>query len=550
MSVVTTTLISESVVIGADVCQLTAMDIRREVNRIPRANLVLLDGDAAKSEFVVSNSEHFALGKEIEIKLRYEDKPENEITVFKGLVVNHSVSASNEGSYLSVELKDAAVKLTKGRKSTVFVDQTDNQIIEKLVKDAKLTKGVVDATRPQHAHLVQYYCTDWDFIISRAEAQGLLVTAEDGKLSVRSVDLSKKPKEAYHFKYGDNIFNLEFSLDAEDQCQEVNASAWDIKTNKMTSPSKAKSFALKQGDLKGDKIAKDIGFQPRQLLNETPLAPEELQGWADGQLMRSRLSMIRGTLSVKGLADIKLLDTIAIDGIGKHFNGNTVVTGICHRIDGNNGWFTDIQFGLSARSFALTEDIQEAPAAGLLPGVNGLHIAIVDNFEEDPDKQFRVKVKLPTIDEKDATLWARLASPDAGDGRGWFFRPEPGDEVIVGFFNNDPRQPVILGALFSSTNKPPASVANISDKNPTKAIVSKTGSMIGFTDEEKGLIFIETKEGAKVILDDDKKSLTLCDQNGNEFKMDNSGISFKSAKDFKLEASGSVEIKGAKVDIK
>ena len=69
MSVVTATLFDDSgVIIGANICKLTALDIRREVNRIPRANLVLLDGDAAKSEFVVSNSEHFALGKEIEIK--------------------------------------------------------------------------------------------------------------------------------------------------------------------------------------------------------------------------------------------------------------------------------------------------------------------------------------------------------------------------------------------------------------------------------------------------------------------------------------------------
>ena len=547
MSVVTTTLTSESVVIGADVCQLTAMDIRREVNRIPRANLVLSDGDAAESEFVVSNSGHFAPGKEIEIKLRYEDEPESESTVFKGLVMRHNVSASNKSAYLSVELKDAAVKLTKGRKSAVFIDQADSQIIEQLVEAAGLKKGIIDATRPTHAHIVQYHCTDWDFILSRAEAQGLLVSAEDGKLSVRSVDLTKPAKRTHQFKYGENIYDLEFSLDAEEQCQAVNTSAWNIKENKMTKPRKAASFVLAQGDLNGEKIARDVGFQPRQLLNQAPLAPEELQDWANGQLMRSRLSMIRGTLSVKGLADIKLLDTIAIDGIGKHFNGNTVVTGICHRIDGNNGWFTDIQFGLSARSFALTEDIQEAPAAGLLPGVNGLHIAIVDNFEEDPDKQFRVKVILPTIGEKDATLWARLASPDAGNGRGWFFRPEPGDEVIVGFFNNDPRQPVILGALFSPTNQPPKQVA---DKNPTKAIVSKTGSMIGFTDEEKGLIFIETAEGASMVIDDDAKSFEFCDQNGNQFKMNDSGISLKSAKDFKLEASGNVVIKGAKVDIK
>jgi Rhs element Vgr protein len=316
----------------------------------------------------------------------------------------------------------------------------------------------------------------------------------------------------------------------------------------LTAPTAAKAFDLKQGDLKGAKIAETVGFQPHQLSHPATLAPEELQGWADGQLMRSRLSMIRGRIEVKGFADIKLLDTIKIAGIGKRFNGITIVTGLCHRVD-LSGWRTDIQFGLSARSFAQTEDIQDPPAAGLLPGISGLHIAIVDSFEKDPDKQFRVKVIVPGVDEKTGSLWARLATPDAGKNRGWFFRPETGDEVVVGFFNGDPRQPVILGSLFGPKNTPPKNASEISEKNTTKALVSKTGSMIGFIDDKKGSIFIETAAGARILLDDTAKTLEFIDQNGNELKMNDSGISLKTAKDLKLEATGNVEITGAKVDM-
>jgi uncharacterized protein involved in type VI secretion and phage assembly len=159
-------------------------------------------------------------------------------------------------------------------------------------------------------------------------------------------------------------------------------------------------------------------------------------------------------------------------------------------------------------------------------------------------------VILPGIDEKTGAVWARLAAPDAGKNRGWFFRPETGDEVVVGFFNQDPRQPVILGGLFSPKNTPPENASEITKENTTKAIVTKTGSMIGFIDDKKGSIFIETAEGTRILLDDSAKSLELIDQNGNEFKMDDSGITIKTAKDFKLEATGNVEIKGAKVDIK
>jgi len=545
MAVVTATLLSEKKKIDA-IYELISIDIRREVNRIPHASLVLLDGDAAKRKFDLSNTKYFEPGKEIEIKLRYESETKD-ATIFKGLVVRHGVEADAQGSLLRIELKDAAVKLTQTRKSAVFVDKDDAEVIGKLVKDSGLKSGKIEATKPKHAQIVQYDCTDWDFIVSRTESQGLFAVVDDGEVSVRKIDLSVKPKHL--FDYGISaIYDFEFELDAGSQYPKVQSSGWDVKELKLVAPTEAKVFALKQGDLDGSKLADAVGYEPCRLVHPA-LAPEERQVWADGRMMRSRMSMIRGRLAIPGFADIKLFDVIEIDGVGERFNGTTLVTGICHRVD-VDGWRSDIQFGLSARTFAMEDAIQDVPAAGLLPGINGLHIAIVDKFEADPEKQFRVKVILPGIDEKTGTVWARLAAPDAGKNRGWFFRPETGDEVVVGFFNNDPRQPVILGSMFSPKNIPPENFSEITKENKTKAIVTKTGSVIGFMDDKKGSVFIETAEGARVLLDDSAKSMELSDQNGNEIKMDKNGITIKTAKDLKLEATGNVEIKAAKVDVK
>ncbi|MFO1430286.1 MAG: phage baseplate assembly protein V [Candidatus Competibacteraceae bacterium] len=188
-----------------------------------------------------------------------------------------------------------------------------------------------------------------------------------------------------------------------------------------------------------------------------------------------------------------------------------------------------------------------APAAGLLPAVHGFQIGIVDAFEADPDKEFRVKVILQAIDETKGALWARPAAPEAGQGRGYFFRPEKGDEVVVGFFNDDPRQPVILGALYSSKNKPPEQP---SKDNIKKLIITKKGTTIGFIDDKKAAVFIETPEHNKILLDDDSKKIHISDQHGNTITMDANGIVIKSAKDLKIDAGGNVEIKGKKVDVK
>ena len=45
-------------------------------------------------------------------------------------------------------------------------------------------------------------------------------------------------------------------------------------------------------------------------------------------------------------------------------------------------------------------------------------------------------------------IWARMIFEDAGNNRGKIFWPEKDDEVIIGFLNSDPRNPIVLGSLF------------------------------------------------------------------------------------------------------
>ncbi len=547
MSVVTATIVRQGASLDPTY-EVLGIDITKEVNRIPRAQLMLLDGDPMTRTFPISDTDFFEPGKEIEIKLRYEGAGSKDTTVFKGLVVKHGVEVDDQGSVLTVELKDAAMKLTLARKSAVYRNQTDAKIIGDIISTNDLQKGAIASTQPQHPEIVQYYCTDWDFILSRAQTHGLLVVVDDGKLSLHQIAMSGRPQ--HHFEYGISaIYNFEIEVDASHQPASVQSIAWDIKTQKLTQARKAKAFDLAQGNLKGDAIATAIGAKTSTLADPVPLAPDELQAWADASLAQSRLALIRGRLSVPGFADIKPLEVMEVAGIGARFNGTTLVTGIRHRIDAQ-GWQTDVQFGLSAERFAEQQNIVDVPAAGLLPAVHGLQIGIVGAFEEDPDKQFRVKVILPGIDEKKGAVWARLASPDAGKDRGYFFRPEPGDEVVLGFFNDDPRQAVILGAMYSAKNTPPKDVSQLTAENIDKAIVTKKGTMIKFTDDQKAAVSIVTPEANTIVLDDDAQTIQITDQHGNAITMDKGGITIKSAKDVKIDASGKVEISGEKVEVK
>jgi len=544
MSVCTITILSDGQTMDL-AYEILSVVVSHEVNRIPYAQVILLDGSSAQRKFAISNAGFFDPGKNLEIKLRYEGKPETEKTVFKGLVISHSVAADAEKSVLTVEAKQNAVKMTQIRKSEVFLDQNDTQLFQKLIKAHGLQAGALADTKPEHKEIVQYNCTDWDFMLTRADVNGLLVSIEDEKISTQKIELNGAPKKTLEVGISE-IFNFEILACAEGQYQEVGSSTWDIKNQEMTQTRLAKTTKLTPGDLDTNQLAGDLDAKTYTLTSSAAVAPEELQAWADAKMAKSRLSMLRGRISAAGNTDVALLDIIEIKGVGKHFNGNTLATGIRHQVN-DQGWITELQFGLNAAWFAEHADIASLPAAGLLPAVSGLHIGIVADFEDDPEKQFRVKVKIPALGEKQDALWARLASPDAGLGRGYFFRPEKDDEVVLGFFNEDPRHPVIIGALFNAKNTPPDRF-KLEKENKTKGLVSKKGTVIGF-DDEKQTVFIETAKN-KILLDEKEKTIVFSDANNNTITMDKDGITLKSGKDFKIEASGKVEIKGSKVDVK
>jgi uncharacterized protein involved in type VI secretion and phage assembly len=132
---------------------------------------------------------------------------------------------------------------------------------------------------------------------------------------------------------------------------------------------------------------------------------------------------------------------------------------------------------------------------------------------------------------------------DAGNGRGWVWNPEIGDEVIVGFINDDPRDALILGRLYSSVN-PPHLTAD--EDNKQKGLLTKSELSVLFDDDKK-IIKISTAKGNVITLDEDQGSITIQDENNNKIEMTSSSINIESAADITLKATGDIKIEGTNV---
>ncbi len=73
----------------------------------------------------------------------------------------------------------------------------------------------------------------------------------------------------------------------------------------------------------------------------------------------------------------------------------------------------------------------------------------------DPDGQGRVQVSLPWMGGQNESYWSPVATLMSGGGRGSWFMPEVGDEVLVAFNQEDVGSPYILGYLWNGQDTPP-----------------------------------------------------------------------------------------------
>ncbi len=506
--------------------------VSKSVNRIPTARLVLEDGDVATQDFQASNSNELLPGAEIEIKMGYRNDYE---TVFKGIVIKHGIKTQqNERSLLTLELKDTTIKMTIGRKNKYFKDATDSDIIEEILSGYDF-ETEIEATAVNQAEMVQYYCTDWDFIVTRAEANGMLVFVNDGTVSIKPPDLSERP--TLNLSYGNNIYEFDTEIDARDQFAGVKSNAWDFGQQEMIFSEASDPGFPEQGNISNSDLAEIIGLENLPFNHSGSVNSEELQSWADARLLRSKLAKVRGRIRINGINGIVPGNVVEISGMGDRFNGTAFVSSVGHFYGPGAPWYTDLEIGLSQEwLIEHFDNVIAKPSASLVPGINGLQIGIVTGIHDDPDGEDRIQIKLPVVDPDDDGIWARVASLDAGENRGTFFRPEIGDEVIVGFINDDPRDAVVLGMLNSSAK--PAPIVATEDNNE-KGFITREQLKLLFDDDKKS-VTLETPNGNKAVLNDDEGSIILEDENGNKMTMDSSGITLESASDLTIKASGDI----------
>jgi Rhs element Vgr protein len=520
----------------SDAYPILSVQIQHELNKISYAIITLIDGKIEASDFPISDSEDMIPGNDIEITAGYGDSAEDPI--FTGIIVKQSLQINNDNGFnLVVTCKHKAVKTTLNRIEAEFAGKTDSAIMQAIMGTYGLS-ATIDSTTPVQEGMSQRLATDWDFILTRANFYGYVVALDGTGGDITIGKPATSGSAVLSIVAGESIISFNAEINAERQLPGITVNAWDLSNLSLKASTAAEPTINSQGNITPETLGAKLGQATLNLTSCTALSADELKVWADGSLLNMRLAAIKGDVSFRGSALARTNTIVELGGVGERFNGSAYVSAVNHTITIGT-WETRIRFGLDDKPLHERIPYSYPSASGFLPAVQGLQIGVVKQLASDPESLFRILVTIPSSATDQTGFWARVASYYATNGSGSVFMPEVGDEVIIGYMENDPRYPVVLGSLYSTTKANPYPAAD--ENNYIKAITTKGKLNVTFNDDKKDII-IQTPGGNKITISDDQKSISIEDQNSNSVKMTSSGIAINSGKDITLTATGNITL--------
>lgn len=419
------------------------LQVEQRVNWISAASLTLtVDDNPLQKPSTSSEMTLCQPGNEMTIKIGGD-------VLFTGLITNSYLTQSFGIRELTLTLKHELIKLENVIHSRIFINQTDADIIRGLCSPGRvsISDGAKGRLSIKHEQRIQLRCTDWQMLRLKLDACGVWLITDPTEARIISPVL--EPVPTHCLDANDSVLPVEkaeWYFSGMDKPASLSVACWDIKTQKRIEVL-ARQPKLGEGAFDPG-AAKPFNDKPWVLGYGTSVSPEVLHQQADSVLQNLLIRRAQGVFTVRGTKLYKLGQTLKVSGFGNEFDGSGIITAIVQVITPSE-WNTTVTIGEDS-GLGITR-LSQSQGSVLLPGV------VVGYDENDPRDFCRILIHLYTLDEDHTKnqVWARFAMPYASKKQSFLCYPAPGDEVVVGFFDDSPDDPVIIGAMHNP-QKPPA----------------------------------------------------------------------------------------------
>ena len=465
------------------------------------------------------------IGQSIKIEIKANNMATESALVFKGIITEAKLMRSSgaAGSIMingySPTIAMDGMPVTKS-----FSDKSLSTIIQEITEKYAQTENKPklkiqnDVSLP---YTVQYGESDFNFIARMAQKKGqwfyyngedLLLgtpksktfTLEYGR-SLHSFNINMKAKSLGFEYIGYDPSSAETqkasSSEINHQTQGISKSVFDA-SNKLY-PDKSKMFytqPLQEGNAR------------THLVDRTTT---QLQSRA------ADLVTAKGDSDETGLriGDVVVINESAFsmtgnpqDGLQEQNFGSYIITDITHMCDESGAYHNSFD--------AVPENVLSPPYGNVhsYPHANTQPATVIDN--NDPNGLGRVQVQMAWQKDNSAnTPWIRMTNPHSGGGKGMYFIPEIGEEVLIGFEGDNAEKPYVLGTMYNGSENSGYNTAG-NDKK-----------------------VIQTRSGTKIIMNDAIGSVFIEDPSGNRWLMDGKGnISVDAPNNIMMSAGGSISL--------
>ena len=471
-------------------------------------------------EYIMEHSRDL-LGDPLTIKFYQYGKV---VQHFSGIITKIHCKRKTGGGYgtLYISGNGPSILLDSGKECQSYENKTLQEIVAAATQEydesAKVdTSAGVNTTRTL-PYTVQYQESDYDFICRLAKYYGEYFYYDGSKLI-----FGNKLQETIDLGENLNLIDEEFFLEVKPQdFQYINYNIHQGTSENNDSRDAANEYKNNpiQTDAKNasKKIYKKI---PQKYHSATSLEQSSVDLEDVVRLEKDKRELL---LRVKGQSrDPRLrMNTFAcLTDINARAMETYRVVKISHYHSGME-YYNSFE-GIPMMRTPADFDENAFPHSEQQPAI------VKDN--NDPLGMGRVRVQfLWQAKRNEMTPWIRVVQPYTGGGKGFYFVPEIGEEVLVDFEGGNAERPFVLGAHYNGE-------AKSGYKPTTKAI--------------------HTQSGTKILLNDAEGSIRIEDPSGNVYQMDGKGnieikapknITFVAGENISLRATASIDI-DAGVDI-
>ncbi|MFN8524440.1 MAG: contractile injection system protein, VgrG/Pvc8 family [Chloroflexota bacterium] len=327
--------------------EVTRVTVDQQIGAASAFEIELNNWSLDRHEVSLADDPAFDPGARVLIEMGYLD---DVATLIDGEVTGLEITFPERARALFIiRGQDRLHRLRRGRRTRVFENVRDSDVVVQIARDLGLTTDVVPSPE-SHAHLLQANQTDLDFLQTRARSIGYELTIDGKTLSFRPASEARGASATLSFLRG--LMTFEARLSTADQVSAVTVRSADP-LERRTIVARAAENDLRgiPRDRAGGPSVVSAAFGERELqISDLPVASQqEADLLARATLEDLASCYVTAEAVAVGDPTLRAGETVEIDGVGTRFGGPYLIDRAVHTFGAGSGYTTSLQL---RRSFS------------------------------------------------------------------------------------------------------------------------------------------------------------------------------------------------------